>query len=267
MPDGEPRRIEVHGHRGARARLPENTLPGFEYAIRHGADVIEMDLAVTKDNIVVISHDLTLHGPICTHPRAKSAVIRELTLAEVREWDCGAVPNPEFSKQQPVPGARIPTLDEVFQLPGRFDFNLEAKSSPDQPEYAPAPEEFARLVLHQIRHYRLESRIVFQSFDFRILVAMRKLAPELRLSALTEDDPRAFTEIAGEAGRAGIVAPFHPLVTPAKVAAAHAAGIQVIPWTANTPAEWDRLIEAGVDAIISDDPAELLAHLKRRGLR
>jgi glycerophosphoryl diester phosphodiesterase len=264
---GEQPKILVHGHRGARARRPENTLPAFEYAISQGVDALEMDMAVTKDNVVVISHDPLLHGPVCTSTK-ESAVIHELSLAEVRQWDCGAVQNPRFSTQTAIPGTRMPTLDEVFRLAprGEFDYNIETKSFPDKPQYTPAPEEFVKLVLAKIRQYKIEKRIILQSFDFRTLVAMRKLAPEIRLSALTEADQRDFAAITAEAGKAEIISPEFHLVTPAKVAAAHAAGIQVVPWTANTPADWDKLIEAKVDAIISDDPATLLAYLKQRGL-
>jgi glycerophosphoryl diester phosphodiesterase len=261
-------RILVHGHRGARARRPENTLPAFEYAIGQGVDALEMDLAVTKDNVIVISHDPILKPPVCTGPQ-KSAVIRELTLAEVRQWDCGVAPNPHFPAQQAVPGTRMPTLDDVFHLAprGAFDYNIETKSFPDKPEYTPPPEEFARMVLRKIRQYKLEKRIILQSFDFRTLVAMRKLAPEIRLSALVENDARDFMAIAAEAGQAEIVAPDFHLVTPQKVEAAHRAGVQVVPWTANTPADWDMLIEAKVDAIISDDPGALIAYLKGKGRR
>ena len=262
------KRILVHGHRGARARRPENTLPAFEYAIAHGVDALEMDMAVTKDNVIVISHDPILEAPVCTGPQ-KSAVIRQLTLAEVRRWDCGAVQNPRFPTQQTVPGTRMPTLDDVFQLAGRgsFDYNIETKSFPDKPEYTPPPEEFARMVLQKIRQYKLEKRIILQSFDSRTLVAMRKLAPEIRLSALVENDARDFVAIAAAAANAEIVSPDFHLVTPEKVAAAHRAGVQVVPWTADTPADWDLLVKAKVDAIISDDPAELIAYLKKSGQR
>jgi glycerophosphoryl diester phosphodiesterase len=261
----QPPRILVHGHRGARARRPENTLPAFEYAISQGVDALEMDMAVTKDNVIVISHDPILRPPVCTGPAA-SAVIHTLTLAEVRQWDRGAVRNPAFSTQQPVPGTRMPTLDDVFRLAprGTFDYNIETKSFPDHPEYTPPPDEFARMVLAKIREHRLERRIILQSFDFRTLIAMRKLAPEIRLSALTESDLRDFTAIAKDAANAEIVSPNFRLVTPEKVAAAHAAGIQVVPWTANTPTDWQRLIDARVDAIITDDPAELIRYLRAR---
>jgi glycerophosphoryl diester phosphodiesterase len=257
-------RILVHGHRGARARRPENTLPAFEYAIAQGVDALEMDMAVTKDNVIVISHDPILEPPVCTGPR-KSAIIRQLTLAEVRQWDCGAVRNPRFPTQQTVPGTRMPTLDEVFKLApsGNFDYNIETKSFPDKPEYTPPPDEFARMVLQKIRQYKLEKRIILQSFDFRTLVAMRKLAPGIRLSALVENDARDFMAISAAAANAEIVSPEFHLVTPEKVAAAHRAGLQVVPWTADAPADWDMLIKAKVDAIISDDPAELIAYLKK----
>jgi glycerophosphoryl diester phosphodiesterase len=255
--------ILVHGHRGARGRRPENTLPAFEYAIAQGVDALELDMAVTKDNVLVVSHDPILRPPACQGPEAR-AVIHELTLAQVREWDCGAVRNPAFPNQQPVPGTRMPTLDEVFDLAprGAFDFNIETKSFPDHPEYTPSPEEFAKLVLAKIRAHKLEKRIILQSFDWRTLTAMRKLAPEIRLSALTDKDKRDFVAISKDAANAEIVSPDYHLVTPEKVVAAHAAGIQVVPWTANTPAVWDTLIAAKVDAIISDDPAALIAYLR-----
>ena len=269
MPHPEPRRIRVHGHRGARARFPENTLPGFEYAIEQGVDALELDLAVTSDNVIVVSHDPILHEPLCTSPGKRSAVIRQLTLAEVRQWDCGALRNPRFPTQRPIPGTRMPTLDEIFELAGRgrFCFDVEVKSLPQHPELSPQPEEFARLVLQKIREHRIEDRVTVLSFDFRVLVAMRALAPAIRLSALTEADPRAFAAIAAEAADAEVVSPDFHLVTGEKVAAAHAAGLQMVPWTVNQPADWDRMIAAGVDAIVSDDPGQLIAHLKKRGLR
>jgi len=263
----DAQKILVHGHRGARAMRPENTIPAFEYAIQAGADVLEMDVAVTKDNVLVISHDPHLNPEICTGPHTGVA-IHELTLAELRHYDCGALKNPRFPKQQPVPGTRIPTLDEVLSLApqGNFQFNIETKSFPDHPELTPVPEVFSRMMLDQIRKHKLEARVIVQSFDFRTLLAMKKLAPEIRLAALWEGDARPFVEIVNEA-QATIISPMFTLVTPEQVKSAHAARMEVVPWTANTPADWQKLIDAGVDAIISDDPAALIAYLKQRGLR
>ena len=248
--------------------MPENTLPAFEYAIEAGVDVLELDLAVTKDNVLVVSHDPELHAPVCQGPVEK-AVIRQLTLAQVKEWDCGSIQNPRFHEQKTIPGTRIPTFDEVLALApkGKFEFNVETKSFVAQPGYTPPPAEFARLLVEAIKRHKLEKRVMIQSFDFRTLIAARKIAPEIRLSALYEQGPKDFVTLSREAANAEIVSPEHHLVTLGKVIAAHGKGLEVVPWTANTIADWDRLIRAGVDAIISDDPAALIAHLKQQGLR
>ena len=267
MPTSAPAKILVHGHRGARAMRPENTIPAFEYAIKAGVDVLEMDVAVTKDNVLVISHDPHINPEICTGPHP-GAAIHDMTLAELRQYDCGALRNPHFPKQQPVLGTRMPTLDEVLNLApqGTFQFNIETKSFPNEPQLTPPPDVFARMLLDEIRKHKLESRVIVQSFDFRTLRAMKRMAPEIRLAALWEGDPHPFVQIAKE-GDAGIISPFYKLVTPEQVQAAHAAKLEVVPWTANTPEDWQKLIDAGVDAIISDDPAALIAYLKQRGLR
>ena len=217
--------IQVHGHRGARAVLPENTIAGFEYAIGVGVDAIEMDVVVSRDDVVIVSHD----------PYLKSgAFIRTLTAVETG----------------------LPTLDKVLALDGAFLFNIEAKVSEH------TPPNFAELVLAVIRAHAVGPRVIFQSFDFAILDRMKLLAPEIMLAALWEGATRSFVEIAREAGTK-IVAPEYVLVTEDEVRKAHEAGIRVIPWTANTPEDWTRLIAAGVDGIITDDPAALIAYLGR----
>jgi glycerophosphoryl diester phosphodiesterase len=260
-------KIQVHGHRGARAMRPENTIPAFEYAIQIGVDVLELDLAVTKDNVLVVSHDPLMNPAICTGGKPGTP-IHEMTLAELKNWDCGAKANPGFPKQQPVPGTRVPTLEEVLALAprGSFEYNIETKIFPDKPLLTPSPEEFARLLYDAVHKRKLEQRVIVQSFDFRTLHAMKKIAPNIRLSALYEDGPKTFVQLAEESG-AGIISPHFHLVTSQLVRQAHEKGLQVVPWTANKPQDWDKLIDAQVDAIISDDPAALMAHLKQRGLR
>jgi glycerophosphoryl diester phosphodiesterase len=261
-------RILVHGHRGARAMRPENTLAAFEYAIEVGVDAIEMDLAVTRDDVLVVSHDPELNPEICRAPAGSPTVIRQLTLEQVQRWDCGSLQNPRFPKQQIVAGARIPTLDEVLALAprGAFLFNIEVKLFRERPELTPSPERFAELLLAAIRSHKLERRVIVQSFDFRSLLAIHGLAREIQLSALDETGLGDFVSVARSAG-AGMISPHYRLVTAAKVSAAHSAGVQVIPWTANSPDVWDSLVAASVDAIITDDPAALIAHLRQRGLR
>ncbi len=255
--------IEVHGHRGARARFPENTLAGFEYAIEAGADFLELDVLATADDVLVVCHDAVLRRRIYRGPRA-NRVVRRMSLAELREWDCGSRRNRLYRRQQTVRGARIPTLDEVFALArrGAFGFNIEVKSHPQRPTLAPPPERYAELLLCAISHRGLERRVIIQSFDYRVLEAVRRLSPELRLSALCGLNGRDFAALAQSVG-ATQVGPYHRLVNRRRVEAAHAAGIRVVPWTANRPRDWNRLIRAGVDGIITDNPAGLIAYLGR----
>jgi glycerophosphoryl diester phosphodiesterase len=262
----EKRTVQVHGHRGARARRPENTLPAFRYAIGEGVDVLELDVAVTRDNVAVVSHDPLINATICSGPKL-GVPIRSLTLQQLREYDCGSKKNPRFSEQIPVPGARIPTLDEVFDLGygNAVKFNVETKIFADKPDLTPSPEDFAALILKSVKSHGLEKRFILQSFDPRTLRAMKKLAPELPRAALFEKQ-RDWMEVAHEFDATLLSPEFH-LVTPERVASAHAAGLGVVPWTPNVPAEWSALLAAGSDAIISDDPAALIAWLKSQGLR
>lgn len=260
-------RILVHGHRGARAVLPENTIPAFEHAISAGADMLELDLAVTKDNVLVVSHDPVVNRKICEGPGGE-ARIRFLTLAEVKQFDCGAKANPEFPKQKAVPGTRIPTFDEALALApkGSFGFNIETKIDAKKPELSTDPAAYARLVVDAVRKHKLESRVQIQSFDFRTLKEIHAIAPELKLCALYGGLPKDLVKISEEAGGVPVVAPHHMLVTKGKVKSAHKAGLKVVPWTVNTPGAWDKMIRAGVDEIITDDPEALIAHLKAKKL-
>ena len=225
----------VYGHRGTRGILPENTLDAFEYAISAGAHGIEMDVAATSDNVPVVSHDPWL---------ADRTPIRSLDRKALR-----------------VRASSIPSLADVLALAGRrpFLFNIEIKCFPEHPGLAPAPDEFAALVLAEIDRAGARARCIVQSFDFRILHAMERMAIEIPRGALFErgDD---FVAIAREA-RAGIAVPEFHLVTAARARAAHDDGLAVYAWTPNEPAAWRALIQAGVDAIITDDPAGLLKEI------
>ena len=276
------REILVHGHRGARAWRPENTIPAFQFAIDHGVDVLELDLAVTKDNALVVSHNPTLAPNsfpgerICKGPAlAPMTPIRTMTLAEVRQYDCGSVALSAFPNQVVVPGTKVATFDEVLDLAQgtTVQFNVETKSFPNYPELTPPPAEFVALIVAAIKKHHVDpSRIILQSFDWRTLAEMRKQWPEIRLSALVgevkydammghTDPTKDFAEIAKKTG-AEIISPAWQLVTREQVEAAHKAGAQVAPYTPNTPEEWKTLAEDGVDAIISDDPVALLAWLR-----
>jgi glycerophosphoryl diester phosphodiesterase len=290
IPSTPSRTILIHGHRGARAARPENTLPAFEYAIHHGADVLELDLAVTRDNHLVVSHSPFLTQPasgsgaaLHDHTERKcdgpplppGTLIHTLTLAQIKRYDCGSRTLAAFPHQLAVPGATMPTFDEVLDLApqGNFEFNVETKIFPAHPEAAPSPEVFVQVIDSAVRRHNLQSRVILQSFDFRTLHAMRAIDPAIRLSALFSESPhddaligitdpdKSFAHIAQVSG-ADILSPDLSLVTPEEVAVAHSLGLHVAPYTANTPTDWKRLADAQVDAIITDDPAALLAWLR-----
>lgn len=233
-----PTRPLVHAHRGAPLEFPENTVPGFAAAIAAGADFIELDLGVSRDGALVVSHDPWI-GP-------DRALIRTRTLDQVRSSGC-------------------PALDEVFALAprARFGFNIEIKSFPDHPDYAPPPDEFAAMVVEAVRRAGLVGRALIQSFDFRVVRAAGRTAPEIPRAALWEGAARPYPELAAEAG-AGAVSIARRLLRAGAVEAAHAAGIRVLVWTVNGPTAWDEAIAARVDDIITDDAAGLLAHLANR---
>ena len=266
LPAADKRKIQVHGHRGARARRPENTLPAFRYALEQGVDVLELDVAVTRDNVAVVSHDPLLNPAICSGPKL-GIPIHTLTHAQLLEYDCGAKKNPAFADQVPVVGTRMPTLDEVFDLGkgNSVQFNVETKIFADRPELSPGPEAFTRLILDSIRRHGLEKRVILQSFDPRTLRVMKRLDATVRRSALFEKEAD-WLRIAQDFD-AGILSPEFRLVTAERVSQAHAAGLEVVAWTANKPEDWRRLVETNVDAIISDDPAALITWLSAHGLR
>ncbi|MBN8555570.1 MAG: glycerophosphodiester phosphodiesterase [Deltaproteobacteria bacterium] len=260
--------IEIHGHRGARARRPENTLPAFEYAMKIGADVLELDMNITKDLKIVVSHDSFISPRLCLDEKknpAKKIPIYSLTLEEVKKFDCGSIKNSKFPDQVPVPGAKIPTLDEVFNLagPSKIQFNIETKIDPRVPDLSPSPEVFAKLVVDEIEKHHLVSRVVLQSFDYRTLEEAKKLNPKIRISMLIQNsDLPNWLKIA-EKLQAEIISPEFVWLNSPIVEEAHAAKLKVIPWTLHSKSEWREAKAWNVDGIITDDPEALKDYLNQ----
>ena len=191
--------FDLQGHRGARGLAPENTLAGFARALEIGVTTLETDLAVTRDGVLVLSHDPVFNPDVVRGADGAWLVpptppINSLTLAELKRYDVGRIrPGSkyaqQFPEQQPVDGARVPTLAELFDLAkssGKAPrFNIETKLSPDKPDEAPDPETFARLVVEAVRAAGLSGRTTIQSFDWRTLIAARKLAPDIETVCLT----------------------------------------------------------------------------------
>lgn len=272
-------RIEVQGHRGARAMRPENTLPAFQYALEQGVDTLEMDMAVTKDGVIVLSHEPVISPEICRDATGKAIsgdiVIHALTLAQVQSYDCASAPHPRFPLQVKAAGTKIPTLEDVFALVENsplpaaktVHFNIETKIVPRfAGTRSPTPDEFARLFLAVVNKHKLLDRVILQSFDHRSLAAAKTLEPRLRIALLIEGTLPDVGSMVTQA-KAAILSPNIDWIDKASVAAAHKAGAQVIVWTANTPEDWAYLVEIGADGIISDDPGALITWLKAKKLR
>lgn len=292
--------FDLQGHRGARGLLPENTLPAFQKAIDLGVDTIECDMAITKDGVVVIHHDLylnpdTTRGPDGNWLGEKNPAISELTFAELQKYDVGRLkPGTEYAKtfkdQQPVDGTRIPKLSDLFDLVKKsgntkIGFDCETKVSPSDRAATRPPEEFARMAIAEIRKAGMATRTMVQSFDWSTLQAIQKEAPEIRTMylssprtlALAADgtpspwlagfNPERFAGSVPKAIKAAngkIWAPNQTFLTPAMLAEARSMGIIVIPWTVNDPAMMNKLLDMGVDGIISDRPDLVQIELKKR---
>jgi len=293
--------FDLQGHRGTRGLAPENTLAAFRTALDLGVTTLETDLAVTKDDVLVISHDPLLNPDLVRLDGQWIATagppIHSLPLAELKRYDIGRL-NPaskyarQFPQQTPADGQRFPTLAELFAMAGPdVRFNIEIKTDPGKPDLAPDPERFAQLAVAAIAKAGAASRSTLQSFDWRGLVAARRLAPGIPTACLSiesngmdtvwrgRDRPSpwlAGLDLAAHDGSvpklakaAGCAAwsPFWRNVTAENVKEAHALGLKVIPWTVNSPAEMGRLIDLGVDGLITDYPDRARPVLAEKGLK
>jgi glycerophosphoryl diester phosphodiesterase len=296
--------FDLQGHRGARGLAPENTLPAFAAALAVGVSTLELDVGVTRDGVVVVHHDPTLNPDIARGPDGKwlegrGLAIAELEFDELSRYDVGRIrPGSEYAKrypeQKPADGARIPRLADLFALVRNSGnavvrFNIETKISPLQPAQTLAPEPFARALLAAIRKAGMESRVTIQSFDWRTLALVQREAPAIPTAYLSArqrwtdnilaDAPGGSPWTAGHQFRdhgsvpkmvhaAGgrIWSPFVGELDAAQLADARELGLAVIVWTVNEPEHIRRMLDLGVDGIISDRPDLVRAELAARGM-
>ncbi|WGD54485.1 glycerophosphodiester phosphodiesterase [Bradyrhizobium sp. CB1650] len=283
--------FDIEAHRGGRALMPENTLPAFANALSMGVDTLELDVGVTADGEVVVSHERGLNPDLArdangAYVASPGTPFVKLRLEEVKRYDVGRIrPDSAYARQFPdqhaVPGTRIPTLKEVFALArksgnDRVRFNIETKIDPDHPDESLGPQVFVSSLLGLIATEGFSDRVTIQSFDWRTLQLVQQQAPKIptvyltlqRGSAPTVALDRATSWTAGfsPADHAGSVpqtikaaggtiwSPYFGDVTAALIAEAHALGLRVVVWTVNKPEDIARMIEIGVDGVISDRP-------------
>jgi glycerophosphoryl diester phosphodiesterase len=289
---GAARAVDLQGHRGARGLAPENTLRAFEVALQHGVTTLELDIAITRDGVLVIHHDLALNPAITRDAQGQwlqqpSAPIHAMTWDELQRYDVGRLkPGDRYSAnypdQVPLDGARVPRLSDLFDLvkKGGHDkvrFAIETKLDPRRPDATLPPEPFAKAVVDEIRKAGMAQRAQILSFDWRTLQAVQRIAPEIPTVYLSAQrqwldnigagaaEPSAWTAgfkfsehqsvprmIKAAGGRYWSV--YFGDVDAAKVKEAQSLGLKVLVWTVNDAPTMERVLDHGIDGLITDRP-------------
>jgi len=284
--------LDIQGHRGARGLMPENTLPAFARALAIGVTTLELDCAITKDGVVVVSHDSILNPDITRGPDGEwlaqdGPPIHELTYDELQGYDVGRIKPgsayaSRFPRQQAVDGARISRLADVFALARKAGnasvrFNIETKISPLHPQRTAPPDIFARALIALIIKEKMEKRATVQSFDWRTLAIVQREAPEISTVYLTVQQSFTDNILANQtespwmpgihvsrfggsipqlikAADGAVWSPSYTEVSAESVKEAQGLGLKVVVWTVNDEADIRRMMEWKVDGIISDYP-------------
>ena len=305
LPSPAQRIIDLQGHRGARGLLAENTLPSFALALQAGVSTLELDVVVTRDDVLVISHDPALNPDITRDAQghflsSKGPDIRQLTFEQLQTYDVGRI-NPAsryaqtFSAQKGQDGVRIPRLKDLFELVkaqghSQVKFAIETKITPQRPDQTPEPERFVQLLLQEIREHGMSERVQILSFDWRTLQVVQKLAPGMPTVYITAQLP-ALDNLGIKSGQpsawtAGFQHAQHgsvPRMIKAaggshwssfwreldaqKVREAQSLGIKVLAWTVNDRQSMGQMLDLGVDGLVTDRPDIAADLLKERSIR
>lgn len=264
------KKMDWQGHRGARGILPENTIPAFLEALKYPITTLELDVVVSKDRQVVISHEPWLSPAKCLQPNGATIPksdppryrIMEMDYEEIKTFNCGLQLS-AFPEQQPMEVAK-PLLAEMIEAVEQYcrendrelpHYNIEIKSKPKwDNQLTPQPNEFAALLLAVLSNKGITGRTCIQSFDVRSLEAVHEQAPEITTAYLVEDQGAIASKLAMLSFQPDIYSPDYKLLTEAVVSELHDKGLLVIPWTVNDAETMRQLVRMGVDGIITDYP-------------
>jgi glycerophosphoryl diester phosphodiesterase len=264
-------RFDVQGHRGARGLKPENTIPGFITALDSGVTTLEMDVVITADNQVILSHEPWMSSSFCfdstgreiSEKDEKKFNIYKMTYDQVVKFDCGSKGNSKFPQQtkmrlsKPLLSDVIVAVEDHIRSFTRYevDYNIEIKSTPEgDNKHHPPVEVFSDLVYELIDQYLPLERIVIQSFDFRVLRYWHTKYPHVRLAALVENVKSIDANLRDLGFNPSIYSPHYKLINREKVRYLKGKKIRVIPWTVNEEKEMLLLRGMGVDGFITDYP-------------
>lgn len=271
--------LDVQGHRGARGLMPENTIPAMLEAVRLGVTTLELDVVITADQQVLLSHEPWINADICldasgqelSSSKGKQINLFALTYDEITAFDCGSKGNSRFPEQQKIP-VHKPLLLDVFQAVERYSkehkrnlvqYNIEIKSSPaGDGKQHPAPELFAELVLAEIAKAGVQNRTTIQSFDPRPLQYLNAKNAPVKLALLVESQSNYEAAIRDLGFIPTIYSPYYRLVNKKLMTYASQIGMKVIPWTVNETEDMRRMLELEVHGIITDYPNRLLELLQ-----
>ena len=264
-------KFDVQGHRGCRGLKPENSLPAFLTALDSGVTTLEMDVTITKDNQIIVSHEPWMSAAICLPPTGKAITIKEekkfnifqMTYEEVKQWDCGSRGNERFPEQTKI-NVYKPLLSEVIVAVEKHiknfskyevDYNIEIKTTPEgDGKFHPKPDEFSDLVYNLLDQFLPMERVIIQSFDIRVLKYWHTKYPDIRLAALIENKKTVDQNINELGFSPFIYSPDYKLLTKEIVKYCRELKMRVIPWTVNDPTEMKVLKGMGVHGFITDYP-------------
>lgn len=262
--DASAEGLDIQGHRGARGLAPENTMAAFQTAVDLGVTTLELDVVMTRDGVFAVHHDLQLNPKICRSPngqKPRRQPVSELDFSDISGLDCGSRRPGKFPEQTLSPGERIPRLEEVLDLaiaaPYPVRLSIEIKDSTAK---MPQPVEVLVAQLVALLQERgLEHRTAIQSTSGAVLVEVRKQEPTMG-RALVVKAASAKRWVAN--GTATIVSRKHAHLNRDEVQDLQRQGVLVIPWTVNKPQAIQKMLDWGVDGIITDYPDRVLSLLE-----
>lgn len=260
------------GHRGTRGLMPENIIPSMYKAIDHHVNTVEVDVVISKDKKVVVSHDVFFHPDITTTPdgqwldnkEAQQHLLYNMDYDSIKKYDVGLKPHKDFPQQQKMPAYK-PLLGELVDSTDAYAkklgvpiiYNIELKTNPAYDGKSQPPvEETVDLIMQVVKEKKIEDRSYLQSFDFRPLQILHRKYPNITTAVLISDrDKRTLEQQLSDLGYTPeMYSPHYSLVTADLVAKCHQRNIKLIPWTVNNMDEMKRLKALGVDGIITDYP-------------
>jgi glycerophosphoryl diester phosphodiesterase len=263
--------LDKQGHRGCRGLMPENTVPAMKKAMDLGVQTLELDVVISKDKKVVVSHDPYMASSITLKPdgspvsadEEKNINLYQLTYAEIKKYDVGSKKHAEFAEQKNF-RAYKPMLSELIDSVEAYAkarklplpvYNIEIKSMEKYDgQYHPEPKEFVKLVMDVCLKKKLGKRLTIQSFDVRPLQLIHQQHPDIALSFLTANTKSLEENLTALGFKPRTYSPYYKTVNEETVKLCHEQGLRIVPWTVNTKPEIDQLVGLGVDGIITDYP-------------